>query len=286
MAKAKIATSRKRVVAKRESDLPDEVMTHLSRLGNHLSTYWKRYIVSIVLVMAASLALQAFLESRQESQVIASTEVSEIFQALQGTIATDIKPTEDVASAAPADENAKPVVPDFDTREARAEAALKQAQSIGEDSGDTLSGLAQAALGRAEMDLKKWSDASKTFAASSEKIADTSLAMLLLENQGRAAQASGDISQATDCFTKLTKSSDLYYQVRGYSLLGDLNNPNFVAQKGEGAEATKKAEERSAIARTHYEAALAALVPTEGHVLTVSLKALRSDLNRRKALLP
>ena len=285
MAKAKIATSRKRVVAKLESDLPDEVMTHLSRLGDHLSKYWKRYIISIALVMAASLAIQAFLESRHESQVAASTEVTDLFQALQGTIATDIKPVDDAAADAPAGEEVKPVVPDFETREARAEDTIKKAESIGEGTDDDLSGLAQAALGRAEMDLKKWSDASKSFAASSEKIADSSLAMILLENQGRAAQASGDASQATDCFTKLTQSSDLYYQVRGHSLLGDLNNPNYAAKTAGGAKTTAT-EGQSKTARTHYDAALAALVPSEGHVLTVSLKALRSDISRRKALLP
>ena len=277
MAKAKIATSRKRVVAKLESDLPDEVMTHLSRLGDHLSTYWKRYIIGIALIMAGSLALQAFLDSRYESKVAVSAEVSDLYQSLQGTIATDIKPVDDAAAAAPAGEEVKPVVPDYDTREARAQEAIKKAESIGEGAGDELAGLAQAALGRAEMDLKKWSEASKAFAASSETIADSSLAMLLLENQGRAAQAAGDTSQATDCFTQLTQSSDLYYQVRGHALLGDLNNPNYLANA---------TEQQSKTARTHYDAALAALVPAEGHVLTMSLKALRSDLSRRKALLP
>ncbi len=284
MAKAKIATSRKRTVAKLESDLPDEVMTHLSRLGDHLSTYWKRYIIGIALIMAGALAIQAFLESRYESKVVVSSEVSDLFQSLQGTIATDIKPADD-AAAAPAGEEVKPVVPDFDTREARAEDAIKRVESIGEEAGDELSGLATAALGRAEMDLKKWSDASQSFAASSEKIADSSLSMLLLENQGRAAQAAGDVSQATDCFTKLTQSSDLYYQVRGHSLLGDLNNPNYAA-KAAGGEPESVVKEKSKAARTHYDAVLAALVPAEGHVLTLSLKALRSEISRRKALLP
>ena len=279
MAKAKIATSRKRVVAKLESDLPDEVMTHLSRLGDHLSKHWMRYLVVIALIMVGALAIQWFVNTQQQAKVAAADEVGSVFVTLQGTVATDIKSTDDPTANA----DSKPATPDFDTRQARAEDVLKKVEAIGDGSSDTLTALAQAAAGRAEMDLKKWSEASQRFAKSAENIQGTSLALVVLESQGRAAQASGALDEARRCYKEMAGSSDLYYQVRGHVLLGDLENPNYNSPQSEDNKVIKAA---AAKARDHYKSALAALVPVEGHVLTVSLKALRSDLNRRKALLP
>jgi tetratricopeptide (TPR) repeat protein len=272
VAKVKVATSRKRLNTKMESEQPDEVMTQLQRLSDHLSKHFWRYIVSIVLVMAGSLVIQSYVDSMENTQADAAAAVSEVFQVLGGTLTTDIE--EGVPSATP--ENKAPVNADYETIQARAEAAVSKANALGEVGSGDLDALGLAGLGRAQMELKQWDDAAASFQAFSEAAKESSVAALITENQGRAAQAAGKGDEAAQYYQRLSESANLYYKVRGHVLLGDLYNPNFV-KSGSG---------NAAQSREHYAAALNALTPTEGQTLTVSLKALRGELTRRRALLP
>ena len=108
MAKVKVATSRKRLNTKRESDQPDEVMTQLQRLSDHLSKNFWRYIVSIVIVMGGSLTIQWYVDSMHEKQATAAAAVVDVFHVLGSTVATDID--ESAPPATP--ENTEPVTAD------------------------------------------------------------------------------------------------------------------------------------------------------------------------------
>jgi tetratricopeptide (TPR) repeat protein len=272
VAKVKVATSRKRLNTKRESEQPDEVMTQLQRLSDHLSNHFWRYIVSIVVVMAGSLVIQWYVDSMEEKQAGATEAVGEVFQVLGSTLKTDVD--ESAPSADP--ENTAPVKADYETAQARAEAAVSKANALEEVGSGDLDALVRAGLGRAQMELKQWDDAASSFQAFSDAAKDSSVAALITENQGRVAQAAGKDDDAAQHYQRLSESADLYYKVRGHMLLGNLYNPNF-AKSGSG---------NAAQSREHYAAALNALTPSEGQTLTVPLKALRGELTRRQALLP
>ena len=154
-------------------------------------------------------------------------------------------------------------------------AALESANSVQKEAKGELKNLAVAAGGRAQMGLKDWASAETALAAAQNESKDSLFTPILTENRGRIAEAEGKIDTASSHYTELSNSGDTYYQMRGKMLLGDLYNPNMGTAKGKDNAKAKK----------YYESALAVLVPAEGQVLSTPMRALRTEIHRRYALI-
>lgn len=280
MAKPKIQTSRKRVNRQKEElKAPDEVMTQLQRLSEHLSKHLKLYLGGLAAVMLLAVVIDYWLDSRNEAAVENSRAVKSATDAVHATVgefAADEKPGSDLLSLVNPDQGpAEAVKTAYATDVERWNAALTQIAESKEVVGDDLSAVLSALEGRVQLELGKPGEASKALAAFTEAQDESSLLPLILENQGRAAEAAGDLSGASGHYAKLAAVSDAYYQMRGSMLLGDLYNP--AMGKPEGKDAGKAGE--------YYDQALKALVPGEGQILPPAVRSLRAEIHRRKATL-
>jgi len=274
VAKAKVQTSRKRVNRKKEElKAPDEVTTALQKLSEHLNKHFKVYLIGLAVILVLSLGINMLMQSRESAAVERSGNVLSAVHMVNGSVATHAD-SEKLLTLQP-QPDAKPVESDYPTDKERWEAALTKLGEVKAEAGD-LAPVVSAMQGRVELALGKASEAGTNFAAFAEEGEDSALLPLIIENQGRAAEAAGDLSTAAGFYEKLAGSADAYYKVRGSMLLGDLYNPNMGT--GEGRDGAK--------ARSHYDAALEALKPADGKVLNAALRGLRGEISRRRAQLP
>ena len=265
MAKPKPATSRRRPSKKDEVNQPDEVLTQLQRLSEHLDKHFRRYAIGLGVLIVVTLLVNWLVEHRTAGKVGDSQTAEAAVGALIGSV------------AAPGDDEKLPLLGEkdppkaqFPTEKARYEAA-KKAVDAALDLGGDLGTLAKAVDGRVKLGLGDYDGAEKAFGAYSEKAGENaSIAPIVLESRGRAAESKGDKGAAAGWYEKLAAQSDPYYVVRGNVLLGDL-------YARDPAAADK--------ARKHYAAALDALKPAEGQVLPGVLRGLRSEISRRQASL-
>ena len=273
MARAKVIGSKKQSKAS-ETDLlkqPDEVITTLHRFSDHLSRHFKTYVVGLAAFILVVLAIQLLISWRRG----ASVERAAAFQEAVGVMLApvDAYAEEEDLSAAPDPE--KKLKGDFATDQERWTAALDKVKAAREGASGPLATIAALAEGRVNLALGDNDAAAAAFQKFLDDEKDSSLGPIVLENRGRAAEAAGKLSEAATYYEKIAGLKDLYYQVHGQMLLGDLYNPGM--GKGDGKDAAK--------ARGYYDAALQALTPAEGQVLGASLRSLRTELKRRSAQL-
>lgn len=271
MAKPKLQTSKKRVNKKEEElKAPDEVTTALHKLSEHLSKYLKYYALGLAGILVVALAISWMLNSRQKAAAEESAAVMTAVGTINGSVATYAE-TEKFFSLSPEGQEAPKT--DFEDEKARWTAVGKALDSAKDSVDGDTEVLLNVVAGRAALgagDMKAAADAFNAYASEAE---DSSLMPIVLENQGRAAEEQQQVAEAAGFYEKLAGLPDLYYQVRGAMLLGDLYNP-----KGGAGKDKAKAEQ-------YYTKALDALTPAEGQVLTASLRALRGEISRRKAQL-
>ncbi len=273
MARAPVQTSKKRTNRRKEElRAPDEVTTALQKLSDHLSKHLKLYGFGLVAVLAVSLGLQVLVDSYAQAAVDRSTAALAAFEAANGTVAT-FADDEKLISLDPS----APVVaekPEYDTDTARWTAAEAELAKAKEAAGGDFEALLGALNGRIQMAKGDNAAAGTAFAAFASEEDDSLLLPIVFENQGRAAENAGDIAGAAGFYEKLAGLEDPYYKMRGGMLLGDLYNPSLRGGKGDAAKA-----------KSHYDAALAALVPGEGQVATGPIRGLRAEILRRKSAL-
>lgn len=273
MAKAKVVTTaRKKKTRREELKEPDEVMSQLQKFSEHLNKHFKLYLAGLAAVILVVLGFNTFVDWRQSLALSNS-------QAVEGTVATvhgSVQSYVSQESLVPptGDEKDEPKATYADDK-SRWNAALESANSVQKEAEGKLKNLAIAAGGRAQMGLKDWAAAETALAAAQNESKDSLFTPLLTENRGRIAEAEGKIDTASNHYTELSNSSDTYYRVRGKMLLGDLYNPNMGTAKGKNNASAKK----------HYKSALAVLVPAEGQVLGTAMRALRTEIHRRYALI-
>lgn len=272
MARLKVQTSKQKVnTKKQELKAPDEVMTQLQRLSDHLSKHMKLYVGGLVAVCLLALAINLIVDYYSSKSIEESAAVFAATSAVQATVG-EYADDEKLVSLQPIPEDQK-TEPDFATAEERWAAALTAIEEARGKAGD-LAPLVSALEGRVQLAVGKPGEAATAFSVYIDEAEEgDSLLPLVLENRGRAAEAQGNLSEAADYYEKLAGMSDLYYKVRGELLLGDLYNPGH--GQGEGRSAEK--------AQEHYKAALEALTPGEGKVLTSALRGLRGEIARRSA---
>ncbi len=276
MGKFNLQTSKKRVKPGEPDapvtetvDVPDEISTTLNRFSDHLTANASRYAAGLVVLLIAAGAASWWWASRKTKAAENSTTFVSAIDVALGTVKAHAA-TESTLTPPPEGKKAKE--PAFETDEAKWKAA---ADALGKVQGDLTGARAEsAALLKARIDVAtgKPGDAAKAYGDYLAKNADSSLAPLVLENQGHAAAAAGDAAGAAAAFEKLAASADLYLKLRGQMLLGDLFNPAMG-----GKDATK--------AGTYYDQALSTLTPAEGTVFNQSLRTLRGEIARRKAQL-
>ncbi len=272
MGKLKLQTSKKRVnQKKRELEAPDEVTTHLQRLSEHLNKHFKLYLTGLAGVIVVALAI-TWMVDRQEAQAVAQSKA--ITDASGSIVATVGEYGDEKLPIVVPGAEATETEPAFKTEAERWTAAAAKTKAAVEATEDELKAVAHALDARVKMAQGQAAEALKSYGYFAEAGADSSLMPLILENQGHAAVAAGDVGGAATHFEKLGQNENLYYKVRAQVLLGDLYNPSF---------GTKAAD--SAKAKQHYDAALEALTPTGDQVFNTSLRALRSEIKRRQALL-
>lgn len=265
MAKLKLQSSKKKINKKKqELEAPDEVLTHLQRLSEHLNKHFKLYLGGLAAVIVVTLAVTWFMDSRTKKEIAASNSVTDAAAVMNAPVQTDA--AEGIAEA-PAPHK---------TEADRWTAASEKVKAALEGTDDELKAVAHGLDARVKMGLGQYGDAAKAYGEALSADPEGSLKPLYIENQGHAAAAAGDLSAAAGHFEKLAGSSNLYYRVRGQVLLGDLYNPNFGGDKG--ADVSK--------AKSHYEEALKALTPSsEQQILSETLRNLRGEIRRRQALL-
>lgn len=271
MAKLKLQTSKKKVNKKKqELEAPDEVTTHLQRLSEHLNQHFKVYLGGLAAIIVVTLAISWFVESRRAGALERSKLVTDAADVLVATVG-EYDESFPIALPGQSPDQAKPA---YETEAARWAAAAEKVKAAVDGTDDELKAVASALDARVKMAQGQHKEAGAAYGAFLEEVEDSALTPLILENQGHAAAAAGDVGSAAGHFEKMGKSENLYYQVRSQILLGDLYNPSYTAKGGDAAKA-----------KGHYEAALKALTPGAETVLNETLRQLRSEIKRRHALL-
>lgn len=272
MAKVKVQTARQ-IKKRKDADLkePDEVLTQLQKLSEHLSEHFKKYAIGLAVVLSLSIGINLFMNSRHSAAVERSVATQKAATAVSAPVATVTDEKLFSLGAPPTEE---PKGPELKDEAARWEASLAAIAEARDNSDDELKLVLSGLEARVKLAQGKPGDAAKALAEYTKEAEENDpLLPIILENQGRAAEAGGDVAAAAGFYDKLASQKNLYWSVRGYMALGDLYNP----RGGAGKDAAK--------ARASYDKALDALKPSDTQVIKGSLRQLRSEVKRRASLI-
>lgn len=272
MAKVKVQTA-KQIKKRKDADLkePDEVMTQLQKLSDHLSEHFKKYTLGLAAVLTLSIGINLLMESRHSAAVERSVATQKAAAAVSAPIATV---TDEQLFSLGAPPTEAPKGPELEDANARWEASLAAIAAARDNADDDLKLVLSGLEARVKLAQDKPGDAATALSDYAKEAEENDpLLPIILENQGRAAEAGGDVPAAAGFYDKLSSQKNLYWSVRGYIALGDLYNP----RGGSGKDAAK--------ARASYDKALEALKPSDSQVIKGSLRQLRSEVKRRASLI-